>query len=155
MKHGLPVPTPTSTPTTTPTPTKPPCGWDDPDDEEPGNDFWKSPDVPYGSGLFTDRTFWSLTQPAGQKGKDDDWFKWKVDWTGTHPLWTQNLEPDSLRVWLLVCQATDGSLVPIAWGEAYGSGELSVELEQGQTYYVLVSNLTPSKVGCYSLWLQP
>jgi len=46
-------------------------------------------------------------------------------------------------------------LVPIAWGEAYGPEELGVELVQGQTYYVLVSNLTPSEVGCYSLWLQP
>jgi len=117
--------------------------------------LWKSPDVPYGSGLFTDRTFWSLTQPAGEKGDDPDWFQWRVDWSGTHWLWTQNLDPDSLRVWLLVCQASGDSLVPIAWGEAYGSGELDVELEQGQKYYVLVSNLTPAEVGCYSLWLQP
>jgi hypothetical protein len=27
-------------------------------------------------------------------------------------------------------------------------------LEQGQKYYVLVSNLTPSQVGCYSLYLE-
>jgi len=155
MKHGLPVPTPTWTPTRTPTPTRQPCGWDDPDDEEPGNDFWKSPDVPYGSALFPNRTFWSLTQPAGQKGKDDDWFQWEVDWTGTHWLWTQDLDPDSLSIWLLVCQATDDSLVPIAWGEAYGPEELGVELVQGQTYYVLVSNLTSPEIGCYNLWLQP
>ena len=70
----------------------PPCGWNDPDDEEPGNDYWKSPDVPYGSGLFIDRTFWSLTQPEGQEGNDPDWFQWKVDWTGTHWLWRVLLE---------------------------------------------------------------
>ena len=135
----------------------PPCGWNDPDDEEPGNDFWKSPDVPYGSGLFTDQTFWSLTQPDGEKGNDPDWFQWKVDWTGTHWLWTQGLDPSSLRIWLLVSQATGDppdSLVPIAWGESYGPGELGVWLEQGQTYFVLVSNLTSPEVGCYSLWLQ-
>ena len=155
MKHGLPAPTPTWTPTRTPTPTRQPCGWNDPDDEEPGNDFWKSPDVPYGSGLFIDRTFWSLTQPAGEKGNDLDWFQWQVDWTGIHWLWTQGLDPDSLSIWLLVYQAAGDSLVPIAWGESYGPGELWVELVQGQTYYVQVSNLPPSEVGCYRLWLQP
>ena len=172
------TPGPTSTPTDTPTPTAtstptatatsqpgvflpyiikqgPPCGWDDPDDNEPGNDFWKDSDVLYGSGLFVDRTFWSVTQPAGEKGNDPDWFKWKVDWTGTHWLWAQDLEPDSLSIWLLVCQAAGDSLVPIAWGEAYGPGELGVWLEQGQEYYAQVSNLPPSEVGCYSLWLQP
>ena len=171
---GTPTATPTvtNTPTVTATPTAtatsqpgvflpyiikqgPPCGWDDPDDNEPGNDFWKDSDVLYGSGLFADRTFWSVTQPAGEKGNDPDWFKWKVDWTGTHWLWAQDLEPDSLSIWLLVCQATGDSLAPIAWGEAYGPGELGVELVQGQTYYVLVSNLTSPEVGCYNLWLQP
>lgn len=135
----------------------PPCGWDDPDADEPGNDSWTSPEVPYGSGLFIDRTFWSLTQPAGNEGNDLDWFQWQVDWSGTHWLWTQALDPDSLRIWLLVCRATGDppDLVSIAWGEAYGPGELGVWLEQGQTYYVLVSNLTSPEVGCYSLWLQP
>ena len=137
MKHGLP------------------CGWDKPDTEEPGNDLWKSTSVPYGSGLFTNRTFWSLTQPADKKGNDSDWFKWRVDWTGTHWLWTQNPDPSSLRIWLLISQATGDSLMPIAWGESYGSGQLGVWLEQGQDYYVLVSNLTSSQVGCYNLWLQP
>ena len=164
----MPTPTATVTPTATDTPrpwegqvflpciTKHglPCGWNDPDDDEPGNDLWKDPAVPYGSGFFTDRTFWSLTQPEGQKGNDPDWFQWQVDWTGTHWLWTQDLDPDSLRIWLLVAQDTGGSPAPIAWGEAYGPGELGVWLEQGQTYYVLASDLTSSEVGCYSLWLQ-
>ena len=140
MKHGLP------------------CGWDDPDDNEPGNDLWKDSSVPHGSGLFVDRTFWSLTQPVGKKGNDPDWFQWKVNWTGTHWLWVQGLEPSNLGIWLLVSQATGDPpdlLTPIAWGEAYGSGELEVWLEEGQKYYVLVSNLTSSEVGCYNLWLQP
>ena len=131
----------------------PPCGWNDPDDEEPGNDFWKSSNVPYGSGLFPDRTFWSLTQPESQKGNDPDWFKWKVDRTGTHWLWTEDLNPSDLRILLTLFQAIGNSLIPIDQGESYGAGQLEVELEQGQEYYVLVSNLTPSKVGCYSLWL--
>jgi len=42
-----------------------------------------------------------------------------------------------------------------ASGEAYGSGELKVQLEQCQTYVVLVSNLTSPQVGCYSLYLEP
>ena len=169
---GTPTATPTitATPTATNTPTPvywtflpyiikrgPPCGWDDPDDEEPGNDFWKSPDVPYGPGPFIDRTFWSLTQPAGEKGNDPDWFQWQVDSPGTHWLWTQALDPDSLRIYLLVARATGdpaNELEPIAWGESYGPAQLGVELVQGQTYYVLVSNLTPSQVGCYSLYLE-
>ena len=169
---GTPTATPTitATPTATDTPTPvywtflpyiikrgPPCGWDDPDDEEPGNDFWKSPDVPYGPGPFIDRTFWSLTQPAGEKGNDPDWFQWQVDWPGTHWLWTQALDPDSLRIWLVVARATGdpaSPLEPIAWGESYGPAQLGVELVQGQTYYVLVSNLTDSQVGCYSLYLE-
>ena len=164
-----PTPTPTGTPTATATPKPgapkiflpyivkqgPPCGWNDPDDNEPGNDHWKSPDVPYGSGLFMDRTFWSLTQPEDKKGNDPDWFKWRVDWTGTHWLWTQDLNPDSLHIWLLVAQDVGGSPIPIVWGEAYGPGKLGVWLEQGQTYYVSVGNLTSPQVGCYSLWLQP
>ena len=137
-----------------------PCGWNDPDDEEPGNDLWANPDVPYGSGLFYQRTFWSLTQPEGQEGNDLDWFKWKVDTPGTdwHWLWTQALDPDSLHIWLGVYQAIGDppeSLLPIAWGESYGSGELGVELTQGQTYFVLVSNLTSPEIGCYQLYLQP
>jgi len=132
-----------------------PCGWEDPDPEEPGNDLWKSPDVPYGSGLFTGRTFWSLTQPPDKKGDDPDWFKWKVDWSGRHSLWVQNLDPSDLRIWLLVSQVVGGQLIPIAWGESYGPGQLEVNLEQGEEYYVLVTNLTSSKVGCYNLWLQP
>lgn len=167
---NTPTATPSGTPTATPTATAtsqpgvflpyiikhgPPCGWDDPDDNEPGNDFWKDSDVLYGSGLFADRTFWSVTQPAGEKGNDPDWFKWKVDWTGTHWLWTQDLDPDSLSIYLLVTQAIGDVPVPIAWGEAYGSGELEVWLEQGQEYYVLVSNLTSPEAGCYNLWLQP
>jgi len=166
------TPTTTATPTATDTPTPvnwtflpytikrgPPCGWDDPDDEEPGNDFWKSPDVPYGPGPFIDRTFWSLTQPAGEKGNDPDWFQWQVDLPGTHWLWTQALDPDSLRIYLLVARATgdpdpEKELEPIAWRESYGPAQLGVELVQGQTYYVLVQNLTPSQVGCYSLYLE-
>ena len=169
---GTPTATPTitATPTATHTPTPvywtflpciikrpPPCGWDDPDDKEPGNDFWKSPDVPYGPGPFIDRTFWSLAQPAGEKGNDPDWFRWQVNSPGTHWLWTQALDPDSLRIWLLVAQATGdpaNPLKPIAWGESYGPAQLGVELVQGQTYYVLVSNLTSSQVGCYSLYLE-
>lgn len=152
MKHGLPVPTPTWTPTSQP------CGWNDPDDEEPGNDFWKGPNVPYGSGLFPNRTFWSVTQPADKKGNDPDWFQWRVDRTGTHWLWTQDLDPGSLRIWLFVYRAIGDppdSLEPIAWGEAYGRGELSAELVQGQKYYVEVNNLTSPEIGCYSLYLEP
>ena len=162
-------PTTTATPTPTNTPRPPelkaflpcvmkqylPCGWNDPDAEEPGNDLWNSSAVPYGSGLFPDRTFWSLTLPPDQKGNDQDWFKWKVDWSGSHSLWTQNLDPTDLRIWLLVSQLIGGQPIPIAWGEAYGSGQLEVELVQGEEYYVLASNLTPAKVGCYDLWLQP
>lgn len=164
--------TPTATPTATSTPRPgasqtflpyiikqaPPCDWSKPDNDEPGNDFWKNPEVPYGSGLFVNRTFWSLTQPEGQKGDDPDWFKWKVGSTGTRWLWIQNLDPGSLRIWLLVCQAVGepaDALLPIAWGESYGPGQIAVWLERGQEYYVLVSNLTPSQPGCYSLWLQP
>ena len=133
-----------------------PCGWNDPDDEEPGNDFWKDPAVPYGSGLFSDRTFWSLTQPEGQRGNDPDWFQWEVTRTGTHWLWTQGLDPDSLSIWLLVAQSIGGSPVTIASGEAYGPGELGVLLEHGQTYYVQVQQPHPSEmVGCYSLYLGP
>lgn len=134
-----------------------PCGWNDPDDDEPGNDLWTSPHVPYGSGLFYHRTFWSLTQPEGQKGNDPDWFKWKVEWTGIHWLWTQNLDPSSLRIKLFVCWATGEPANPLACevaGEAYGPGQLKVELEQGQTYFVLVTNLTSPQVGCYSLRLE-
>jgi hypothetical protein len=170
-----PLGTPTSTPTATVTPTATgtpgpseaqtflpcitrkcarPCGWNDPDDEEPANDFWKDPAVPYGSGLFSDRTFWSLTQPEGERGNDPDWFQWKVDRAGTHWLWTQDLDPGSLSIWLVVARAIEDSLVPIAWGEAYGPGELGVRLEQGQTYFVSVSNFTSPEVGCYDLWLQ-
>ena len=69
-------------------------------------------------------------------------------YAGTRP-------PDSLSSWLLVYQAIGDSLLPIASGEAYGPGELGVELVQGQTYYVSVSNLPPSEVGCYSLYLEP
>jgi sugar lactone lactonase YvrE len=171
---STPNPTPTSTSTATPTATATytptpkartylpyvikqglPCGSNDPDAEEPGNDFWKNSGVPYGSGSFPDRTFWSLTQPADKKGNDPDWFKWKVDWTGTHWLWTQNLDPSDLHIWLLVFQVTGDQVIPIAQGESYGSGQLGVELVQGEEYYVLVSNLTSSKVGCYDLWLQP
>jgi hypothetical protein len=133
----------------------PPCGWNDPDSNEPGNDFWKDSAVPYGSGLFVDRTFWSVTQPTGQKGNDPDWFKWQVNWTGKHWLWTQNREPDDLRIWLLVSRASGDTLFPIAWGEAYGPDELGVDLVQGEQYYVLVSNLDSPEVGCYNLWLQP
>ena len=165
------TPTITNTPTITPTP-RPltfktflphtvkqslPCGWDDPDDDEPGNDLWGNPDVPYGSGLFYQRTFWSLTQPEGQKGNDPDWFKWKVEYTGYHWLWTQDLDPSSLRIWLLVVRPTGDPADPfeyLAWGESYGPGELKVWLEQGQTYFVLVSNLTSPEVGCYSLRLE-
>jgi hypothetical protein len=117
--------------------------------------------VPYGSGILPRSTFWSLTQPAGQKGNDPDWFKWKVDSPGTqwHWLWTQGLDPDSLRIWLLVYRAIGDppySLEPIAWGEAYGSGELKVELTQGQMYFVSVSNFTsPPEIGCYELYLEP
>jgi len=118
--------------------------------------LWTSSNVPYGSGLFANRTFWSLTEPADRKGNDPDWFKWKVDWSGTHWLWTQNLDPSDLRIWLLVFQIIGGQPIPIAsGGESYGPGQLGVELAQGEEYYVLVSNLTPSKVGCYNLWLQP
>lgn len=181
---GTPTPTPTGAITSTPTPTstatptatttpqpgtpqaflpyiikqRPPCDWNRPDDEEPGNDFWKSPDVPRGSGLFVDRTFWSLSQPEGNKGNDPDWFKWEVSSTGTHQVWVQDLSPESLRVWLWVCQAIGDSideLHTIAYGESYGPGEMEVWLEEGQDYYVLVGNLTPSQPGCYSLWLQP
>ena len=173
---ATPTGTPTATPTVTDTPTAtatpipwasraflpyivkhgPPCGWDDPDDEEPGNDSWNGPDVPYGSGLFYHRTFWSLTQPEGQKGNDPDWFQWEVNRTGTHWLWTQGLDPDSLSIWLLVAQATGdpANPLPLAADESYGPGEFGVWLEQGQTYYVLVSNLTSPEVGCYSLYLQ-
>ena len=136
----------------------PPCGWNDPDDEEPYNDLWKDPDIPYGSGLFISRTFWSPTQSEGQEGNDPDWFQWKVDWTGTHWLWTQGLDPGSLRIKLFVCQPTADPCYPMVcevMGESYGPGELGVWLEQGQTYYVLVSNLTSPEVGCYSLWLEP
>ena len=167
------TPTVTNTPpaTATPTPTDTPrpgvktflpyvmkqglpCGWEDPDPEEPGNDLWKSSDVPYGSGLFVGRTFWSLTLPPDRKGEDPDWFKWKVDWSGLHSLWVQNLDPSDLRIWLLVSKAVGSQLIPIAYGESYGPGQLAVELTQGEEYYVLVTNLT-SKVGCYSLWLEP
>ena len=165
------TPTATATPTVTDTPipwasraflpyiTKhgPPCGWDDPDDEEPGNDFWKDPSVPYGSGYFMDRTFWSLTQPEGQKGNDPDWFQWEVTRTGTqwHWLWAEGRDPDSLRIWLLVSRDPADPLATIDLGESYGPGELGVWLEQGQTYYVLGSNLTSPEVGCYSLYLEP
>ncbi len=166
------TPTPTATPTATTTPGPrapqaflpyiikqgPPCDWNRPDDDEPGNDFWKNPEVPYGSGLFVNRTFWSLTEPEASRGNDPDWFKWKVGSTGTHWLWTQDMSPGGLRIWMLVCQAVGDSadaLLPIAWGESYGPGQITVWLEQGQEYYVLVSNLTPSQPGCYSLWLQP
>ena len=137
-----------------------PCGWNDPDDDEPGNDLWNSPNVPHGSGLFYHRTFWSLTRPEGQKGNDLDWFKWKVEWTGYHWLWTQNLDPSSLRIRLLVYRATGDPANPLEYlasGESYGPGQLKVQLEQGQTYFVLVSNsnLTSPLVGCYSLYLEP
>jgi len=166
---GTPTNTPTATSTPTPTETPwpevkvflpyviklgLPCGWEDPDPEEPGNDLWKSPDVPYGSGLFAHRTFWSLTQPPDKKGNDPDWFKWKVDWSGRHSLWVQNLDPSDLRIWLLVSQVVEGQLIPIAYGESYEPGQLGVDLVQGEEYYVLVTNLT-SKVGCYDLWLEP
>jgi hypothetical protein len=172
------TPTATATPTitVTPTPTNTPeplefqvflplimkrglpCGWNDPDDEEPGNDFWRDPDVPYGSGLLSDRTFWSLTQPEGQKGNDPDWFQWQVGWTGTHWLWTQDLDPSSLRVELWVCQVTGDPSYPLdcePGRESYGPGEFGFWLEQGQEYYVLVTNLTSPQVGCYSLYLEP
>ena len=87
-----------------------------------------------------------------------DWFQWQVDWTGTHWLWTQGLDPSSLRIKLFVCQPTTNPTYPLACdvaGESYRPGELGVWLEQGQTYYVLACNLPPSEVGCYTLWLQP
>lgn len=167
---STPTPTPTSTPTATATP-KPEvyriylpcifrllCGWNDPDDDEPYNDIWASPHVPYGYGLFTGRTFWSLTKAAGQEGDDPDWFKWKVEWTGTHWLWTEDLDPSSLRIQIFLYRATGDPVNPlelVAWGEPYASGEFEVWLEEGQTYYVLASNLTAPAVGCYSIWLDP
>jgi len=135
-----------------------PCGWNDPDDNEPGNDLWNSPNVPYGSGLFYHQTFWSPTRPEGQKGNDLDWFKWKVEWTGYHWLWTQNLDPSSLHIQLLVYRATGNPANPPEYldsGEAYGPGELKVWLDQGQTYFVAVTQPSPAQVGCYSLYLEP
>jgi hypothetical protein len=135
-----------------------PCGWNDPDDNEPGNDLWTSPNIPYGSGLFPQSTFWSLIQPEGQEGNDPDWFKWKIEWTGYRWLWTQNLDPSSLRIQLLVYRATGDPGNPLEYlasGEPYESGQLEVELEQGQTYFVLVRNLTSPQVGCYRLYLEP
>ena len=135
-----------------------PCGWNDPDDDEPGNDSWKSPDVPYGSGLFYQRTFWSLSQPEGQEGNDSDWFRWKVEGPGYHWLWTQDVDPSNLRILLLVYRATGNPADPLEYlasGESYGPGQLWVWLEQGQTCFVSVIQPYPAEVGCYSIYLEP
>lgn len=134
-----------------------PCGWGEPDNDEPDNNLWESA-TPYGYGLWIHRTFWNPAQPAGLEWSDPNWYQWDVEWTGQHWLWVEGLDPGTLRVMLFVYKTTGdvtlGPLELLAWGEAYRQGDLGVFLKAGKTYYVEAVNLT-WQVGCYDIWLEP
>jgi len=131
-----------------------PCGWQQPDPDEPANDMWESA-TPYNYGAWRGRTFWSPVAAPGWEGNDTDWYRWLAEWTGTHWVWPENLS-SGIRVYIRVYQASGEPYHPLEL-LAYGEGRLEMYLEGGEVYYVKVTNIGgyPPKVGCYDLLLDP
>ncbi|MBS1253631.1 MAG: hypothetical protein MAG451_02684 [Anaerolineales bacterium] len=131
-----------------------PCGYDNPDADEPANNQWESA-TPYGYGRWDGRTFWDPSAPPGQEGDDVDWYAWVVEWTGPHWIWPENAS-HNVVVYSEVFRATGDPRRPLEL-LAFGKGVHEVELEAGTTYYVKVKNVgaNPPSVGCYDLILDP
>jgi hypothetical protein len=133
-----------------------PCGWNDPDADEPANNLWESA-TSYGYGWWEGRTFWNPEFPSEVAWLDPDWYQWDVEWTGKHWLWIYGLDPAATRSLIQVFAATGDPLEPLIlleWGEAYHNTRLEVYLVEGGTYYVKVTNLSPHPA-CYNLRLDP
>lgn len=131
-----------------------PCGYENPDSDEPANNQWESA-TPYGYGRWEDRTFWDPSAPPGQEGSDVDWYEWVVEWTGTHWIWPEDTS-FNVEIYAEVYSATGDPRQPLEL-LAFGKGKQEVELQAGNTYYVKIKNVgaNPPAVGCYDLILDP